>query len=618
MGFKRRANAIASVEKKKQHKQPSPLQQEISALDDQNEGCIDATSSDAMSNVEMDDDDDAKVRWRELKAAKTEEEEIERYRRQQAGTHTKAEAEHNEDLHQVRLRRMRARKAGREAERKAAQTHEAAHELTLGADWNAYNQAQGNGDSETTKIEGSPASTSRASSAGMLITNARQRKHELRLIPGDRAAFFTSKHPSLKRTDSEIFPEADQPIPWRNTKRQRVLLNTDQSRIESDFILSDEFIDDVNTMLDFVAGWRKELFKEIRYSFKKEPENKNRRIKFARMRDDAWAVRLLKPDKLESERHPGLADAYTFDDLPDDCREYGCLEGCPRKIPMKEKIANLKRFREDQAENKPLHIMAKACNTASPAPGALLDACTMPPPPIPPRSDKRRVPYGVQDINSMSKRSSTTLKSLTSAQKSPETPRMKSHDLPSAKTSADRLEQLQRMNTNLENQVRQLKAMMSQKKSQSVGGKGIEMASEWLQSDLGSDIEPKALQSGRKDSIFDRLNSGPLGRKLVHVDKIPSGPNSVSVEGYMLTSVFDRRSKIPGLRDENVRHRPREDYYAERIPPKSDSQSKGSAAPPPSPRRTKKSHSNTVDQPLSTITARIKFRPQYERNPDAY
>ncbi|KAJ4347593.1 hypothetical protein N0V95_005287 [Ascochyta clinopodiicola] len=570
-------------------------------MDHRNGGHIGAASGDVVSKVEMEVDSEAKDRWRELKAAKTEEEEIERYKRQQARMHTKAEAAHNEELHKSRLRMIQARKAGREAEQKAAQTQEAAHELTLKADWSAkqdaYKQAKRIGNEEGTgakRFKESPAPISTASSAAHPTSDTDKIKHVFLDVRGDRVASSTLKRPNLERTDSAVLPDEDQqqnPPPstlWRNTKRQRDSLNVDLSRIHTHFIFSDEFIDDVNIMLDFVAGWPRDLFKDIRSSFEKDSENQDRRIKFARSSDDEWAVHILKPASLASERRNDPADLYTLDDLPDNCREYGCIEGCPRKISMEEQIADLKNFREDQNNKGPPNILKETYNPVGPSLKLRFERRAMPPPPILPRPRKRRVPHEAEHLEIMPTQPSGSS--------------MQAYDI----------EQLQQKNIHLENEIKQLKMLLSQP----FDGKSVENIQGWLQNNPVSDAGTGAPQSSRKDSLIGKPDSGPLGGKLAHTDKIPSGLDSVRVEEYMLTSAFDKRSKIPELRDEGIRNRPRKDYYAERPPTKSDLKSKVSTTLPS--QEVKQSPSDTAAWPSSTTTPRIMFRPQYERSPEAH
>ena len=122
MAPKRRADdPIAFLEKKNQAKRPSPLSQGVSVPDDHDQEHDDGARWDAGSGVETEDSSKAADRWQELKAAKTEEEEIERFKREQARAHTKPERDHNEALHEVRLRMLRARKGAREVTQKAAQ-----------------------------------------------------------------------------------------------------------------------------------------------------------------------------------------------------------------------------------------------------------------------------------------------------------------------------------------------------------------------------------------------------------------------------------------------------------------------------------------------------------------
>lgn len=122
---RRNDDPAAFLERKHKTKQPSPLSQGIHITDDEHD---DGTDRDTRSFVEAEDGSGAADRWQELKAAKTEEEEIQRFNREQTKALTKSEREHNVALHEVRMKRMQARKAGREAEHKA---QEAAKKVAL-------------------------------------------------------------------------------------------------------------------------------------------------------------------------------------------------------------------------------------------------------------------------------------------------------------------------------------------------------------------------------------------------------------------------------------------------------------------------------------------------------
>jgi len=59
-----------------------------------------------VSSMATPDDGDASARRQALKAAKTPEAEIERYKMLQSTPRTKAEAEHDKDVHELRMRRL--------------------------------------------------------------------------------------------------------------------------------------------------------------------------------------------------------------------------------------------------------------------------------------------------------------------------------------------------------------------------------------------------------------------------------------------------------------------------------------------------------------------------------
>ena len=60
----------------------------------------------AISLTETDAKRDATARWGAIKAAKTPEAEIERYKMLQSTPRTKAEAEHDKDVHELRMSRL--------------------------------------------------------------------------------------------------------------------------------------------------------------------------------------------------------------------------------------------------------------------------------------------------------------------------------------------------------------------------------------------------------------------------------------------------------------------------------------------------------------------------------
>jgi hypothetical protein len=173
----------------------------------------------------------------------------------------------------------------------------------------------------------------------------------------------------------------------------------------------------------------------------------------------------------------------------------------------------------------------------------------------------------------------------------------------------------------LKNQVEQLKMEMDQTKARLLSETGKEpteqeVAREWLrQANTGSNA-PEVL---RKDSVFDKKDFGPNGGKLVHTEKIPTGPNSIRAEELRLTSIFDEWSEVSQFKDHNIRNRPRGEYYAARVPLESDleSDSVGEADVTLPPRRSKQPPSSSVKPLCLATTQKLKFRPLYEKYPDS-
>ena len=176
-------------------------------------------------------------------------------------------------------------------------------------------------------------------------------------------------------------------------------------------------------------------------------------------------------------------------------------------------------------------------------------------------------------------------------------------------------------NSALKNQVERLKIEMDQTKARLLSETGKEpteqeVAREWLrQANTGSN----ASDVSRKDSIIDKKHFGPNGGKLIHTEKIPTGPNSIRAEELRLTSLFDEQSKVVQLKDNNVRNRPRGEYYAARVPLESDLESdsvgEGNATLPS--RRLKQPPSRSVKPLCSGTTQKLKFLPLYEECPNA-
>ena len=421
-----------------------------------------------------------------------------------------------------------------------------------------------------------------------------------------------SSPPVIERTAIEaLFDPANTPwqshtIPWRDPLRERDQLNTNQSRIKTEFLLTAEFIDDVNVMLDFISGWPQGLAQGIMRSFAMDPENQNRKIDFASLGDARWGVRLMNPAIRSSGSSHELLGSYTREDLPDICQEQGCDEGCPRRASFEELAADLKKFRKDQMEAKqfkrPL-LPKRSDQRASPLPPAL------------PRSNERTVP----------KRSDDASDSLhaTSAVACPSSPRPGNMDLPGTLTPPraglfpDNDEALPEsppsprpgskalppdMTTpspalpdDIRSQVERVKIFTMMHGGPSVLGRD---AVKYLLEKAHTEehIPLKAHDSLSPEAVDGKMKYGPLGGKLVHNEKIPAGSNSIRAE--------ELRQNFP--LDNAVRKRSRAEFFAARVPsePKTDS----------GPARLKGKQSIA---PNSTVT-KVKFRPQYEKHPEAY
>ncbi|KAJ4312967.1 hypothetical protein N0V94_007175 [Neodidymelliopsis sp. IMI 364377] len=533
---------------RKQVKQPSDLRQEVDIM----------TFLDETLAGDRKDSSSSKVETTEFGTVATpspqksgtvniDEDEITTPKKQLAESRTKAEAQHEEDLKRVRSKMMQVRQTARQVELKAQDAAREANRDTLTHSWGS----------------------------------------------SDPLRSSSEKSKSLSPSCS-----------WRNTKRQRGTLKVDYSRIETEFIFSSEFVDDVNTMLDFIAGWPADLVEDINRAFKEDPDNRSRRIEFVDMGGFEWAVRILNPDRPDFCQGP--ADIYALKDLPDDCREHGCVRGCSRNTIMRNRWVNSKEVRGPQKGKQPLDVMAAACKLAGSSLGVLPDASDPrrpirpgKPPPLPPRSENRNVtPMPPPSKPRSHKHTQQPL----------ERSWLKSMDSLEEDTSDAYVEQLKRKNAGLENQISELKAWTEQTKIQHIGSNDGQVALGKRTKEIYIGIEPDNSQfsvgNARKDSAQDTQVFGPIGGKLVHDEKVP-GPYNTSTEAMKADKAFDRRSKIPQLTDESIRDRPRKEFYARRVPTASSSE---------------KDTQEAVTTPSSTTSKapRIKFIPRYQTNPEEY
>jgi hypothetical protein len=542
---------------RKQAKQPSALRQEadiMTLLDETLAGDRRGVSSSKVETTEF--GTVAAPSPQKSGTVHIDEDEIITPKKQLAESRTKAEAQHEEDLKRVRLKMMQVRQTARQVELKAQDAAREANQDTLTHSWG---------------------------SSDLL-----------------RSSYEKSK--SLPPACS-----------WRNTKRQRGTPKVDYSRIETEFILSTEFVDDVNTMLDFIAGWPADLVEDIKCAFKEDPDNRSRRIEFVDMGGLKWAVRILNPDRPDSCQGP--ADIYALKDLPDDCREHGCVRGCSRNTVMRNRWVNAKEARGPQKRKQPLDVMAAACKLAGSSLGVLPDAPDPrrpfrpgKPPSLPPRSENRNTPHGLQGSDASTMPPPSTPRSHKHTRQPPESPRLKSMDSPGKDTSDYYVEQLKRKNAGLENQISELKTWTEKTKIQYLGSNDKEVALGKGTKETYTGIEPDSSQiaagNARKDSTQDTQVFGPIGGKLDHDEKVP-GPYNKSTEAMKADTPFDRRSRIPQLTDKSIRDRPRKEFYARRVPTASNSE-----------KETREAVTNRSSTPSKA--PRIKFIPRYQTNPEEY
>jgi hypothetical protein len=139
-------------------------------------------------------------------------------------------------------------------------------------------------------------------------------------------------------------PTPPSPVCWRESSTRRKPRDLDMRRIDTDYILSRDFVHDVNQMLDKIWGWPAERVKPYRLSLQQDPENSGRQVSILDIGMRFWVVKITNPDKLILRS--SLSCDYTFADLPGDCLVNGCDLGCPRPttwIDQYEKLQDKRR-----------------------------------------------------------------------------------------------------------------------------------------------------------------------------------------------------------------------------------------------------------------------------------
>ncbi|KAH6642470.1 hypothetical protein C7974DRAFT_409025 [Boeremia exigua] len=596
---------ITSSERKTFQSRQSALQrQNIDAPGDSDTTVADIASLSDASNetaaVET-SGSEAESRWQELKAAKGEDQEIARYKDLQTKSRTKSEAEHDEILHELRLKSMRQRKAIREQLTAVVHSAEAVESIE-------------------SQITPSPRRDSivfsdEENSSSFLTSTFGPRWSCIQDERNENPFTSTSKSTNLRRTDTEDFSHVIRRSPvspntqWRDKHRQRGRLNANQDRIDTEFILANEFIDDVNMMLDFIDGWPRHQFRDIAESFEHDPENRDRIVEFVDLGLENWGVRILNPLRTEPITSFRLTDVYTLDDLPKACREEGCDKECPRPMSVKQKIADLKKFREQSSVDK----MTGPRSLAGSRFGVLPDTPDLSPP-ILDRLTKREAETGlpqfgdVMDLSAQKPPNSPRPRNRVlsdPAPTPPSSPRPKSRVLPTDRVASQQV-------CSIENRIEEIDASMAQIRGQLLGSPasnipGREVVKGWLQ---------KANNAADSPNGRHRESSGSLGGKLVHHEKIPAGPDSIRSEARFLPSGFDNQDADQDMTNKSRCKEAQEEYSAIRASSRGRTDSADGA--PPCPEDSRRSPSVSDTSPSFEPVQKIKFRPQYDKYPDAY
>tara|TARA_R110002003_G_scaffold1048_16_gene22291 strand:- start:12419 stop:14548 length:2130 start_codon:yes stop_codon:yes gene_type:complete len=195
-----------------------------------------------------------------------------------------------------------------------------------------------------------------------------------------------------------------QPLRWRVPGRDRSQMKLNKERIYTEYLLTNEFIDDINVMLDYIRNWTEADARPIMQSFMDEPENESRMIMFYDQLTDSgkqWIVRILNPDV--SSYHPRLYSGSWHLPLsqrpkrldwgiaelggpPPRCLKEGCATGCPRERTKEDNLRSLIKGRNIQRSERILQSLGAIDTTNNAALPTVPDEDRrkMPPPPLPP------------------------------------------------------------------------------------------------------------------------------------------------------------------------------------------------------------------------------------------
>src|SRR5690242_5310122 len=298
-GLQNTCDTGASYSREKQKRKDSTTQHEATGhLNDCTASFSDKINN--TSNAKTENVCKAENCRQQLRVANTEAQEIEQSKTLQNKLFSRSKAEHDANFYKLRLRMMREK---REAKMSANRTAEPRCELETGVEWKRPKSQGLHRRSAASDHHHLVASTFEEISPGQWLSNTQRESEKAPsgFLSESEALSPDSKRPSLRCSDAETFaviapPKSPSPSTlWRGTHPQPAWLNVNQDRIESHFILANRFLDDINTMLDFINGWPEYQFQDIAYAFGKDPENRGRITKFVDLGNQIWGVQILNP-----------------------------------------------------------------------------------------------------------------------------------------------------------------------------------------------------------------------------------------------------------------------------------------------------------------------------------
>jgi hypothetical protein len=203
-------------------------------------------------------------------------------------------------------------------------------------------------------------STQRAPESKDLVSRQKPSKEQQHMLSKD---YQQSQSIPLKSAPDNLGPRTPPLRKWRYPRARHYAFSArmNMSRIYSDYILSVEFVDDINQMLGFIRYCPRDHAVVIMQSFRYDPHNEGRRITFTedRVLAQHWSVHIQNPNlskynpRIWYARHnssvSGIPECVKWIENGmkgnfSMCRG-GCDFGCPRPMTKEEKEHSLARGR---------------------------------------------------------------------------------------------------------------------------------------------------------------------------------------------------------------------------------------------------------------------------------